>query len=113
MRAFVELRPDFVGTAICDACGNLRRQRPKQMEECMNRKTIFAFLFVVLVLNAASVSAQTTQFTHHGNLGFSASGQYDFQLKLYDTPATATGTQQGGTVQILNITVTNGDFTLS
>ena len=79
----------------------------------MNRRISAAFLFVTLLMCAASVAAQTTQFTQHGNLGFSASGQYDFQLKLYDTPAVGTGTQQGTTTQTLNVTVTNGDFTLT
>jgi len=77
----------------------------------MHRKTIFAILVVVLI-NISPASAQTTAFTHHGNLGFSATGNYDFELKLFDSPAVGTGTQQGTTIQELNVPVTNGDFTL-
>jgi hypothetical protein len=76
----------------------------------MNRKTIFAILILILVLNLTPASAQTTAFTHQGNLGFSASGNYDFEFKLFDTPTAGTGTQQGMTFSLANVQVTNGAF---
>ncbi len=79
----------------------------------MNRKTILKLLFVILVWNAVPAAAQTTIFTHRGNLGFAANGNYDFELKLFDTEAVGTGAQQGATLQRLNIAVTNGEFTLT
>lgn len=79
----------------------------------MRRIIIWTSLFVVFGLYPVLASGQTTPFIHHGNLGFSVTGNYDFELKLYDTPATGTGTQQGATIQKLNINVTNGDFTLT
>jgi hypothetical protein len=83
------------------------------MEEGMNRKTILKLLFVILVWNAVSAAAQTTMFTHRGNLGFAANGNYDFELKLFDTEAIGTGAQQGLALQRLNVTVTNGEFMLT
>lgn len=79
----------------------------------MKRIIVLTSLFAVFGLYPVLASGQTTPFTHHGNLGFSVTGNYDFELKLYDTPATGTGTQQGATIQKLNINVTNGDFTLT
>src|SRR5437773_9798769 len=64
---------------------------------------------------AQSVSAQTTSFTYQGKLadtGSPASGQYDFQFKLFDTATVGTGTQQGSTVTVSNVTVTAGIFTV-
>ena len=56
--------------------------------------------------------AQTTAFTYQGRLldnNLPASTNYDFQFKLFDTP----GTQQGPTLQILNVAVSNGVFTVT
>ncbi len=78
----------------------------------MNRKTILKLLFVILMWNAVPAAAQTTIFTHRGNLGFSANDNYDFEVKLYDVPTVGTGNQHGATLQKLNISVTGGDFTL-
>jgi hypothetical protein len=64
---------------------------------------------------AQSVLAQTTQFTYQGKLsdtGAPASGQYDFQFKLFDTATVGTGIQQGSTVAVSNVTVTVGIFTV-
>jgi hypothetical protein len=75
----------------------------------MNLKTIFAILIGILALNLTRASAQTPTFTHQGNLGFAASGNYDFEFKLFDTPTVGTGTQQG-TFSLANVPVTNGAF---
>jgi hypothetical protein len=85
----------------------------RKMEESMNRKTILKLLFVILLWNAVPAAAQTTMFTHRGNLGFAANGNYDFELKLFDTETIGTGAQQGATLQRLNVAVTNGEFTLT
>ena len=72
-------------------------------------------LGLVLVLLATNVMGQGTGFTYQGRLtdgGSPANGQYDFQFKLYDTAPVGTGTQQGSTVSVSNVTVTTGVFTV-
>jgi hypothetical protein len=62
-----------------------------------------------------NASAQTTQFTYQGKLtenGNPASGQYDFQFKLFDTSTVGTGTQLGSTVNVSPVTVSAGIFTV-
>ena len=79
----------------------------------MNRRTLFASLLAILVLRAIPVSGQTTQFTHHGDIGFAANGNgYDIQLKLFDTPTVGTGTQQGADYLQLGVQMTDGEFTV-
>jgi hypothetical protein len=71
-----------------------------------------ALLASILISNA---QGQTTAFTYQGKLsdnGNPASGQYDFQFKLFDTATVDTGTQQGSAVTVLNVTVTAGSFTV-
>ena len=67
---------------------------------------------VVVVLGAAQIAlAQTTIFAYQGRLEFDgvpANGQFDFQFKLFD--ATSGGSQQGLTLEQLNLAVTNGDY---
>ena len=81
-------------------------------QACSKRLSLLA---TVTLFVAASVCAQTTQFTYQGKLadtGSPASGQYDFQFKLFDTATVGTGTQQGSTVTVSNVTVTSGIFTV-
>jgi hypothetical protein len=62
-----------------------------------------------------TILAQGTVFTYQGKLadsGTPASGQYDFQFKLFDTATVGTGTQQGAMVPASNVTVTAGIFTV-
>jgi hypothetical protein len=69
-----------------------------------------ALLFVAITSVAF---AQGTAFTYQGKLndsGSPANGQYDFQFKLFDTQTVGTGTQQGSTVAVSNLTVTAGIF---
>ena len=79
----------------------------------MNHRTSFAFLFVILVFRAIPILGQTTQFTHHGNVGFSVTTTYDFRFGLYDTATVGTGTQVGALVDKPGVAVTNGDFTVT
>src|SRR5262245_51126601 len=73
-------------------------------------------LLMLSILFCANGTAfgQGTAFTYQGKLsdgGSPASGQYDFQFKLFDTATVGTGTQQGGTVAASNVTVAAGIFT--
>src|SRR5262249_11165593 len=59
--------------------------------------------------------AQGTAFTYQGKLSDSgnvANGQYDFQIKLFDSATVGTGNQQGSLVSASNVTVTAGIFTV-
>ncbi len=76
-------------------------------------KSLFV-VFLVLVVFYVSLSAQTTAFTYQGSLqngGSPASGNFDFEFKLFDL--VSSGAQQGSTIQRLNVTVTNGSFIVS
>jgi len=72
-------------------------------------------LFVAVIgIFVVSVSAQTTAFIYQGSLKDGpnvANGNYDFEFKLFD--AASAGSQQGSTIQRLNVTVANGIFTVS
>ncbi|MDQ6654477.1 MAG: hypothetical protein M3176_02400 [Chloroflexota bacterium] len=68
-----------------------------------------------LCLLALGADAQTSAFTFQGKLndnGTAASGNYDMQLKLYDTATVGTGTQVGTTVTFPAVAVTDGIFTV-
>lgn len=74
-----------------------------------------AIVMLFLLLGGGTVAAQTTLFTYQGKLGDgvnAADGQYDFQFKLFDTTATGTGTQQGGTLTLSAVQVAGGLFTV-
>ena len=75
----------------------------------------FFLLLALLTLGWQTVVAQTTAFTYQGRLteaGNPANGPFDFQFKLFDTQPVGTGTQQGGDVNVANVTVTNGSFSV-
>src|SRR5262249_42971134 len=70
---------------------------------------------IAAALGAASISAQTTQFTYQGKLSDGvtlASGNYDLRFKLFDTPTVGTGTQQGAMLTLSNVAVSGGLFTV-
>ena len=71
---------------------------------------------LLLLLAAASgAGGQGTAFTYQGKLsdgGNPATGNYDFQFKLFDTVTVGTGTQQGSAVTVSSVTVANGIFTV-
>jgi hypothetical protein len=69
--------------------------------------------FMVLVISQSAFS-QTTAFTYQGSLqnsGNPANGNHDFLFALFDT-ATG-GTQLGSAIQINDLAVTNGVFSVS
>src|SRR5262249_33248827 len=71
---------------------------------------------IVMSISASVTFAQGTAFTYQGKLtdaGNLANGNYDFQFKLFDTPALGTGNQQGATVLATNAPVSNGIFTVT
>ena len=73
---------------------------------------ILAGLLMMLAF-ATSVQAQTTAFTYQGKLvdsGNPANGSYDLQFKLFD--ALSGGTQQGATLTLTSVAVSNGIFTV-
>src|SRR6185295_6417400 len=72
----------------------------------LKRQACFASLLVVLSC-ATMVRAQTTAFTYQGKLtdaGNAANGLYDLQFQLFDD----TNTQQGPTLTLDDVQVTNG-----
>ncbi|HMZ21853.1 MAG TPA: hypothetical protein PLD20_28230 [Blastocatellia bacterium] len=72
------------------------------------------FVLVLLMSVFSQTLAQTTGFTYQGKLndgGSPASGAYDLQFKLFDSPAG--GVQQGATLSRDDVTVTGGIFTVT
>ena len=83
----------------------------------MSKGNLTKSLLVVGLLFWVSVSAfgQGTAFTYQGKLtdnGNPASGEYDFQFKLFDTATVGTGTQIGSLVAVSNVTVSTGILTV-
>lgn len=77
----------------------------------MKTKRAIIFLILALALAATSAFAQSSSFNYQGRLndaGAAASGNFLFQFKLYDAPAG--GTQIGGTLSDVSVTVSNGIF---
>jgi hypothetical protein len=71
------------------------------------------FLLCVMFFFKSLLFAQASAFTYQGRLNdgsVTATGQYDFQFKLFD--ALASGTQIGSTQTITNVQVTGGVFTV-
>src|SRR5215831_1260953 len=83
----------------------------------IDSKGLKLILFIAVQFVAIGIAeAQTTQFTYQGKLsdnGSAASGQYDFQFKLFDTAAVGTGTQIGNTQTVASVQVSSGIFTVS
>jgi endosialidase-like protein len=66
---------------------------------------------LIWTLATSAVMAQTTAFTYQGRLidaGSAATGNYDLQFKLFDV----TDAQQGPTLTLDDVPVTNGVFTV-
>ena len=81
-----------------------------QMNLISRPVTVMLFLTVLSI----SIFAQSTEFSYQGSLQNSsvpANGNYDFEFRLYDL--LNSGTQQGITLQRLNVVVTNGNFNVS
>jgi len=84
------------------------------MKQMLNsiKRTAFEGLLGWMVCQA-EVFAQGTAFTYHGQLnsgGNPANGNYDFRLLLYDSPSG--GSVLGGPVTNLDVTASNGLFTM-
>ena len=73
----------------------------------------FILLIVMLIICAAIVNAQSTEFTYQGRLLFgdvTANGNYDFEFALFDSDAG--GSQLGSTFPLSAVSVNNGHFTI-
>ena len=74
-----------------------------------------SLLLISVLLAASSAHAQGTAFSYQGKLtaaGTPATGSYDVQFLLFDTPDVGTGTQQGPTITNSAVQVTAGIFTV-
>jgi hypothetical protein len=84
-------------------------------ERIMSKATSYHLLlavFVLLVLNMSTASAQTTEFTYQGRLvdgSMPANASYDFEFNLFDVE---TGGTKIGTQTRLGVPVANGIFTV-
>lgn len=88
----------------------MSRQRYSGPGVCCRALLSCAMLALILISDA---NGQTTQFTYQGRLtdaGQPASGQYDFQFKLFDSTDFVTGNQIGTTITNFAVQVTNGSF---
>src|SRR5690349_24794611 len=78
-------------------------------------RLFFLLVLILFALSANTAFAQTTAFTYQGKLtdgAGPASGNYDFQFKLFDTASVGTGTQQGATLTQPSVPVSAGIFTV-
>ncbi len=86
---------------------------PRPHRRLFNLLVSSLLLGVAIIASAASAHGQTTAFTYQGQLsdtGNPATGNYDFEFRLFDV--SSGGSQQGSTVQRLNVSVTTGVFTV-
>lgn len=77
-------------------------------------RTLLAFAFLAVIF-IGDAHGQTTGFTYQGRLtdaGNPATGMYDFRFKLFDSTDSVTGIQQGPTISLPSVQVTNGVFTV-
>ncbi len=82
----------------------------------IKHRRCFLLAFLVLLLSAGAVLAQSTAFSYQGRLtdgGAAANGTYDMEFRLFDMPTVGTGTQIGSTITRAAVTVTAGIFTVS
>src|SRR5881628_1686291 len=80
------------------------------------KNRLFAFLTLALLstlnFQRSTLHAQGTAFTYQGQLkdgGAPANGVYDLEFRVFD--ALSGGGQQGGTVTVDDLAITNGLFT--
>jgi hypothetical protein len=79
------------------------------------KKQMFCVIALLAVFGAQSVFAQTTAFTYQGKLndgGNPANASYDMQFRLFDVVGAGQGTQQGATIAISPVAVSNGNFSV-
>jgi hypothetical protein len=75
--------------------------------------TILVFGLMICLPNLGSAAPMGTAWSYQGRLmdaGVPADGLYDFQFRLFDDPCT--GTQQGSTIDVNDIDVFDGHFTI-
>ncbi len=80
------------------------------------KKLTLCVVVLLAVFGAQSVFAQTTAFTYQGKLndgGNPANTGYDMQFRLFDLVGAGQGTQQGATITISPVAVSNGNFAVS
>src|SRR5438876_10784126 len=73
-------------------------------------------LLLLLFGSSGSILAQGTAFTYQGKLTDDccpATGYYDLTFKVFDNAGPGTTGQQGSTVALTRVPVTNGLFTIS
>jgi hypothetical protein len=91
-------------------------QSESHIREAMRRfHKLLLGCFLGLLLIAPAARAQTTAFTFQGRLndsGAPANGNYDLELKLFDTATVGTGIQIGATIDLSAVPVTSGVFTV-
>jgi hypothetical protein len=78
-----------------------------------DKSKIFILSIVIFLFSISAANAQTTAFTYQGRLNDSSipqptNGNYELLFKIYD----ANGVQQGGQIQVSNVAVANGIFTV-
>lgn len=74
---------------------------------------IFALGLMVCLVEVSSAAPMGTAFTYQGRLvedNNAPTGTYDFEFKLFDDPCT--GMQQGSTIEVTDLDVIDGYFTL-
>src|SRR5688572_15565078 len=80
------------------------------------KQSLMLALVIALALSSAGAAlAQTTAFTYQGRLtdnGNPANGIYDLTFKLFDSATVGSGAQQGATLSLTNVEVTNGTFSV-
>ena len=80
------------------------------------KKLTLCTIVLLAVFGAQSVFAQTTAFTYQGKLNDGANpanAGYDMQFRLFDLAGAGQGTQQGATITISPVAVSNGNFAVS
>jgi len=77
------------------------------------RRSNIAGAIVLVFVFTFGAYAQSTGFTYQGRLldaGLPPTGNYDFEFRLFDS--LVSGTQQGATLTVSGVSVTNGIFTV-
>ena len=75
----------------------------------------FTICLAICLFCLCRVWAQATAFTYQAKLNDGAnpaSGNYDIQFKLFDTPTVGTGVQQGSTITNASVAITGGIFSV-
>jgi hypothetical protein len=73
------------------------------------------FLFLIILIGANAINAQTSAFTYQGKLtdaSITANGIYDMEFALFDQPTIGTGVQFGSPIPKNDVVVTGGIFTV-